>query len=49
MKPVVPSTVPYPDMLSGQLLGVKLRGQRTRRISRYSVPRGAWKLPAQRR
>jgi len=41
MKPVVPSTVPYPDMRSGQLLGVKLRGQRTHRFIRYAGPRGA--------
>src|SRR5260370_2609585 len=33
MKPVVPSTVPYSDMRSRQQLGVKLWGQRSRRIS----------------
>lgn len=40
MKPVVPSIVPYPDMRSGQLLGVKLREQCTHRAIRYVVPRG---------
>ena len=33
MKPVVPSTVPYPDMRSRQQLGVKLWGQCSHRGS----------------
>jgi hypothetical protein len=33
MKPVVPSTVPYPDMRSRQRLGVKLWGQCSHRGS----------------
>ena len=32
MKPVVPSTVPYPDMRGWQRPGVKLRRQRSHRV-----------------
>ena len=39
-KPVVPSTVPYPDMRSWQQLGVKLWGQCNRQLIRYANPRG---------
>lgn len=49
MKPVVPSTVPYPDMQSRQQLGVKLWGQRSRRISGTLSREAKRNLPAHRR
>jgi hypothetical protein len=49
MKPVVPSTVPYPDMPSRQQLGVKLWGQRSRRITGTPSREAKRNLPARRR
>jgi hypothetical protein len=48
MKPVVPLTVPYPDMRSRQELGVKLWGQRSRPLyghhpfAKESLRSGGW-------
>ncbi len=49
MKPVVPSTVPYPDMRSWQRLGVKLWGQRSHRVTGTCGREAKCNLPAQRR
>jgi hypothetical protein len=49
MKPAVPSAVPYPDMRSWQRLGVKLRGQRSRRETGTPSREARRNLPARRR
>ncbi|SCC93828.1 hypothetical protein THIX_50034 [Thiomonas sp. X19] len=49
MKPVVPSTVPYPDMRGWQRPGVKLRRQRSHRVIGTCGREAKRKLPALRR
>ena len=49
MKPVVPSTVPYPDMRSWQRLGVKLWRQRSHRVIGAHGREAKRELPAPRR
>lgn len=47
MKPVVPSTVSYPDMRNWQRFGMKLRGQCNRRCTGTPTREGMRNLPAQ--
>ena len=49
MKPVVPSTVPHPDMRGWQRPGVKLRRQRSHRVIGACGREAKRKLPALRR